>query len=490
MRDPAAALASESYVRMMRPAIAVLTAVLFALLASGGASRPVHAQATPDTMAFTIEEAIVHALDVSPEVGVERAGQDFAEARRRLALSSRFLTDFTATSAHAVAPGLDIPADNAFPDKALYLNPDVRNDWDDLRPFNRIEVEFTQPLYTWGQLGGSIRAARFGVDVERADVSSTRLDVALRTGQLFYGLLLAEALLRLAEETGAVVDRARDEISRLIDEGAEDVDYADLYQLQITEQEYNRRVVEVTRRRMTARMALARQLFLPEGVVATTANQMLEPIAYELDSLDHYQNLALENRPELAKAAAGLAARSALVEVARSDYFPKLFLAGSARISAAAGRIRQPNPYISDPFIGRSVRAGLGLRQTLNFAQTRARVDQAEAERNEVAYQQTAARQLVLFEVEEAYNNVIIARSALDSQSESLRLSKEWLQTESINFDLDLGDTENLVDAVRTNLELEASYFDAVNRYNVSILRLLASAGVLDDVVISGTLVE
>ncbi len=447
-------------------------------------------QAQPDTVALDLQRAIVSALDVSPEVGAEEAGAAFARARRRFAHSSRFLTEISATTAHSVAPGLDIPADNAFPNRALYLNPDVRNDWGDLRPFNRIELELTQPIYTWGELGQSIRAARFGVGVEEADVASTELEVALRTGQLYFGLQLAEALTRLAEEMGSVVERARDEISRLIDEGAEDVDYADLYQLQITEQEYYRRVVEVNRRRMTAEMALSRQLFLPEGTIAGTGGAQLEPMEFTRDTLTTYLEQALRHRPELAKADAGLAARTALVQVARSDYYPKLFLAASARLSLAEGRIRQPNPYISDPFVGRSVRAGVGLRQKLNFAQTKARVEQAEAEREEVVHQQSAARQLVQFEVEEAYNNLVIAEAALEAQRESLRLSKEWLHTETVNIDLGHGDTENLVDAVRTNLELEASYYDSVNRYNVAVLRLLAAAGTLTQTVRSGTLVE
>ena len=465
--------------------VCCLTLVLI-LFADG----PARAQATPDTLSLDIEQAIQQALDASPEVGAERATVDFANARRRLALASRFFTEFTATTAHSVAPGLDIPADNTFPDKALYLNPDVRNDWEDLRPFNRIEFELTQPIYTWGQLGGSIRAARHGVGVEEAEVNLTEQDVALRTGQLYFGLQLTEALLRLTEEMGDVVERARREITRLLDEGAEDVDYADLYQLQITEQEYNRRVVEVAHRRLTAERALSRQLMLPNGTVAGTGRRVLMPLDFQRDSLENYLELGLQNRPELAQATAGIAARSALVEVARSDYYPKLFMVASGRISLAEGRIRQPNPYISDPYVGRAFRAGFGLRQALNFAQTRARVDQAEAEREEVVQQMQAAEQLVQFEIEEAYNNLIIAEAALEAQNESLRLSNEWLQTESINFDLGLGDTENLVDAVRTNLELEVAYFDAVNRYNVSVLRLLNASGILTRVVGSGTLVE
>ena len=443
-----------------------------------------------DTVSLDVGEAIMRALEVSPEVATNVAQRAFAEARRQEARASRFLTEFQATTAHATAPGLEIPEDNPFPDDALYLNPDVRNDWDDLRPFNRLEFEALQPIWTWGQLSGSIRAAGYGVAVEEAAVEEQANTVALRTGELYYGVLLARALSDLTEEAGSIVAQAQGEVQRMIDEGDPNVDEADLYQVRLTQQEYNRRVVEVEQRLETARIALIRQLFLPERSVIVPEDALLEPVPFTRDSLDVYMTLALANRPELDRAEAGLAARSALVDVARSDYYPKLFLQVSGRYSFAAGRERQPNPYVGDPFVGRSVRAGVGVRQDLNFFQTQARVEQAQAERNEVRYQQEAAQQLILFQVEEAYRNVIIAEAAVQAQDEALTISRNWLRSEQVNFDLELGDTENLVEAVRANLELQATYYDAVQRYNVAVLRLFQATGTLTERAQGGMFVE
>lgn len=433
-----------------------------------------------DTVRLGVWQAIQRALEVSPEVDAVRAQFDFAEARHDLALASRFATEFNLQTAHAVAPGLkNVP--EGVPTDEYYLYPDVRNDWEDIRPFNRFETSLIQPIYTWGQLGGSIRAARHGMNVEQASVEEKQLEVALRTGQLYYGMLLAEQLSRLTEQAGDVVDQAQSEIQRLLDEGAEDVDDADLFQVRITEQEFIRRVVEVQQSLQTAHSAIKRQLFLPDDAIVLPEDVILEPIAFELDSLEVYQALGLANRPEIQQATAGLEARESLVRVAQSDYYPKLFLAVESRITLSEGRFRQPNPYVSDPFRGRSLRAGFGFRLPLNFAQTRARVEQSEAERNEVQHQLTAARQLVLFEVEEAYRNVITARAAVEAQDEALTISRDWLRTEQINFDLDLGDTENLVQAVQTSLELEAGYYEQVRRYNVAVLRLMAATGTLVD---------
>jgi len=175
--------------------------------------------------------------------------------------------------------------------------------------------------------------------------------------------------------------------------------------------------------------------------------------------------------------------------VARSDYFPKLFLGLSGKWSYAADRERQRNPYVSDPFLSRSVKAGFGIRQNLNFNQTKAKVQQAEAEVSEVRFQRDAARQLVLFEVEEAYRNVLITRKAVEAREAQLLISKDWLRTEQVDFDLDLGDTENLVKAVRDNLSIRAQRHEAVYKYNQAIMRLYAATGTLIQELQAGTLI-
>lgn len=441
----------------------------------------------PDTLRVRLDSAVRSALDESPQVAAVAARRDYAAARARLARASRYLTEFSLTSAHAPAPGLDNP--NGTPTDRLFLDPDVRNDWSSLRPFNEVEIGFLQPLHTWGELRGNIRAATNAIGVEEAALREQERDVAMQTAELYYGLLLAEALQVVARDAGDVVEQAREEIDRLLQEGAPDVDDADLFQVLITEQEFKGLVVEIDERRRTARAALRRQMFLPDDVVVVADEVILSPIRIEPLDLARYQEHALANRPELDRATAGLEARQALVTVARSAYYPKIFLGGRFRAAGTAGRYNQPNPFHSDRLRGTSVEAGIGIRLGLSFHQTKARVEQARAQAREVGFQLDGLRQLILFEVEEAYRSLTSARAALTSAQEAYRLSKEWLQMETVNFDLELGDTENLVKAVRANLDLQAKEYQAIYEYNLAVLKLLRSCGILRKTIDSGTFV-
>jgi len=444
------------------------------------------AQPASDTLVLDVQDAIRRALDGSPEVAIESAGRDFAAARMRQANAARYLTEFHVTTGHAVAPGLERHG-SPFPDDALYLDPDVRNDWTNTRPYNEITAELLQPLFTWGELGGQIRAATAAVDVEAARVDAKASEVGLRAGELYYGLGLARALGGIAEETDAALRTARAELQALLDDGDPSVSDADLFQLRLFEQEVARRAAEVEQQEALAASALARQLLRPGAPVRTGR---LEPIPFERGSLADYQALALRHRSELRQAAAGVRAREALVAVARSDYYPKLFLGGTARARYAAGRTQQSNPFVSDSYVGSSVRFGLGVRQNLTFLQTRAKVEQAEAEAAEVRFQREAAEQLVLFEVEEAYRRLAIAEAALAARTEAVAIAGEWLRSEQINFDLGLGDVDDLIGAVRADLEGRAARFDAVRAYNVAVLRLLHATGLLTERARLGTLFD
>ena len=302
---------------------------------------------------------------------------------------------------------------------------------------------------------------------------------SLRAASLYYDVLLTNELYRLTDRAGEVVRMAMQEINRLLEEGDPDVDDADRYQVLITEQEYARRVVQVTQERQTVRTALRRQLMAADSIIIVPVRDTLEPLTFILESLLTYQQKARMYRPEILQAQAGMAATDALIRVARADYYPQAVFGLTLSASGASNRYRQPNPYISDGFRRTSARTGFGLIQKLNFRQTRARVAQAQAQYASAGHLAVAAEQLVLAEVEQAWRRVITEEAALAAEDSSLAISKEWLRVEQINFDLDLGDTENLVKAVQTNLESEARYYEAIRRYNMAILELLAAAGLL-----------
>jgi outer membrane protein TolC len=119
--------------------------------------------------------------------------------------------------------------------------------------------------------------------------------------------------------------------------------------------------------------------------------------------------------------------------VEQSNYYPKIGV--QASLSQSITLPERPNPdnaFVGDSFMGTGTQTGIGIQQNLNFGQTTAKVEQAKAELEEVEHQQTAARQLVQFEVEEAFRNLVVAKTAFESRDRSTTISGEWLRTDGL----------------------------------------------------------
>jgi len=469
-----------------RSADRYLVAVLFLFL--HGTTIAQNNRFDADTVSVSLMEATERAVEVSPEMSASYSDTKKAEALHQFAKANRFLSDFELTSAFSTAPAISNP--NNSPTDQLYLDPDVRNDWENSSLFTRVEINAIQPVYTWGQVTGNIRAAEYGVEVKEEAVRATSQRVVGRAAEMYYNLLLTEAIFRITESAGNEVDAAEDKIAELLEAGEEGIDEADLFDVKITKQEFLLGVVAVEQQMQTAAAALSRQMILPEGTIVRTVAPVLKTVDFELMPLEHYQALARAYRAELAQVTAGLMARTELVGVAKSEYFPKLFIAANATYSYAANRFRQSNPYVGDPLLARSIRAGVGIRQKLNFSQTRAQVERAQYEEAILQSQGEALYQVILFEVEAAYRNVLITEAAVTANAEALRLSKNWLRSEQVNFDLGIGDSQNLVRVVKRNLETLLQDFRARFAYNVAVLRLLASTGTLEASLENGIFVE
>ncbi len=383
-----------------------------------------------------------------------------------------------------------MPENSPYPREALYLDPGVRNDWKHLRPYNRVDIELLQPLLTWGEVAGTLDAARYGAQSDAAAVDVQRTATALRFAETYYGLVLARHLDGLARETGRLIGGARRQMEALVAEGDSTISSSDVYELRLAEVEQRRQAAELAERLATARTGAARQLLLPDGTPFAPADSVLAPIPFVRDSLSVYVTLAGAQRPEVRQAEAGIRARDAQVRVARSNQYPKLGFGLSVAYGGAYGRYNPPTPYIGDALITKQVLPGLGLRQNLAFGQTRARIQQAEAQAREVRFLAEGARQLVAFEAEEAYRTLASAASNLASAEEAQTIAREWALQAGIDFDLGLASARDLVRATRARLEADAAWADRVYRYNVAVVRLLGRTGGLAAVAQRGTLVD
>lgn len=422
------------------------------------------AGAAQDATAYTLADLVDRALQHSAEV---------AESEWRLEGAR---SQVTRARAAAVLPRLRLESYGGLVPDAKGDFGSVTSDTTGLRPlgpFARAQLEFAQPLYTFGQLSSLRRAAESGQDVESARLAERRLQVAHEVKEYYYGLLVAEDLLDLAR-------RLSDELAEWesrVDPTDPDVPVSIPYKLQLARLELDRRARELEGRVRLARGALAWKTGLPEDAPLVLAAAGLAPEPAAVPPLDSLYALALRRRPDWRQLRCGIAARQAQTDAARSAYYPQLFVAGGLRYAVAPNRTDQHNPFVKDEYNYFNGAVVLGLRQSFEWGLLRADLQKARSELYELKARERTAVQGIRLDVRRAHDKFRQAQHHLQAAREARGLGREWLQIAREEYELDPGQLKELISAFETLAGLEQEYREAVYEFNLKLARLERAVG-------------
>jgi outer membrane protein len=83
----------------------------------------------------------------------------------------------------------------------------------------------------------------------------------------------------------------------------------------------------------------------------------------------------------------------------------------------------------------------------------------------------------VMLEVHEKYRDAAIAQSKYEGSIEALKITKEWLRMEQLDYDFGIGDVRDVVDALKQELELRIEEKQTVFDYIISLANLNKATG-------------
>lgn len=341
-------------------------------------------------------------------------------------------------------------------------------------PFARLQLEFAQPLFTFGHLRHQTRAARANVDVERAALADTRLELALEVRKLYYAILLGQ-------EVSALIDRVQDTIDDKLREVDEEqvLSLADLYRLRLALLELDMQRDRVARQLELARSALTWQAGLPPDRPPELGDVRLEPVDAQIPVVSVLEGQAFASRPDWRRLQAGIQARQAQEDMARSAYLPRFYLAGGVRYAVAPGRTNQRNPFVVDNFNYRSAGAFLLVQQSFEWKLLGADRDQARARLMALKATEQGAVEGIRLDVQRSYTAYREAADHLEYSQQARRLGRQWLQEALDDYDFDPQTLDDLVTAFRTHAQLEQDYLSAVHDYNITVAELARTTGTI-----------
>lgn len=420
-----------------------------------------------ETTVYGLPDLIARALQHNPSVQQERWKTEQARADFTQARAARFLPHLRLESAGGLVPDAEGDVFNPPSDTT-----GVRG----LGPYGRAELEFVQPLYTFGLLSDMSDAAAASVKVAEAGRADVELKASLEIKELYYGLLLARELETLASKLSSELKQRQEEV---------DLDDPSLplstgYKLKLASLELDSRLREVRKKSQLARATLAWRCAIPDEENWQPQAEHLVQDSTRVPSLDSLIAVAAVQRPEWRQLNAGINARRSLESAATAAFYPQFFLAGGWHYGIAPNRTDQHNPFVVDDFNFSGLGMFIGMRQSFEWGLLNAKRDKARAQLLELQSQEQATAEGIRLDVSRAHADFAEAKAGLESSHEGRRLGRQWvnLAREEYEFTEEAEDLKALVSAFEGFAETEQAYHQAVYNHNVTLARLERAVGV------------
>ena len=337
----------------------------------------------------------------------------------------------------------------------------------------RMSLHLDQPLFTGFRLTETYKLADLGLKVAVSGEQLARLEITFQTVRAYYNFLMMLKLQRVAD--AAVTQLA----SHLHDSEQffknEIIPLNDLLESK----------VYLANAQQDARIA-ASQTRISRMVLATIIKEPLLLRFNVEDSPDmvamtsNVESLtlqALEMRPELQQANYNLEASKKHITLAKSAYFPSIFL--SATHNRYGGDPLVDGHGLSDLQDSRESMIGVYASWELfAWGQTKHEVSRAAAASRESNQSLTGVMDEIKLEVQDNFINALTAFENIATAQIAVEQAKENLRMTELRYKNQISTNTNVLDARTLLTDTETKYYQAVYDYNIRLAGLARAVGV------------
>jgi outer membrane protein TolC len=327
-----------------------------------------------------------------------------------------------------------------------------------------IDVQGILPLWTFGKISAGKEAGKHYVYATEALLQRAKDQAAFDVARAYWGWQTARDADASAQKIRDKLTDAQKTTAQLLAERSPQVRKSDSLKLDYLAEEIETAHAKAAKNRDLAMTALRLLTGTPPDQQLEIVQQAL-PDPPDVPNADEVLRKALDRRPETHAAREGVAARSALVDLARARLYPDIGLAFGARFTDTSNASNPSDPFITNPYHESSGYIVLGLQGTFDVPQKLARLRQAEADLREAIAVQVGAEQLVRLEVQQAMGDLIEAGLRWKRYSNQTTIGRQLATQSSVAFDTGLGEARDLLEDTllyaRADGERLSALFDA-----------------------------
>ena len=407
-----------------------------------------------------------------PTLAETRFSTDAKKNKISAIKSSAILSKFEISMMVGPAPGLEETVDDWG---------DTVDTWDfsKMGPFFGTEVKAVQPL-NYGQYEVGKKAAEADLRQQEMSVVGIENEKGVELQTYYYNYLLAQEMLKIAQDAKIQVDKAYEKLEDALDEDDPKVSQMDLLDIKANMHTIDEGLIDartgISQVNLAIRFALnleAGDTFIPIDTVLSMRNDFFP-------SLEEAKQITIQYHPDLKRLAAGMEARGYQMDLAEAKLSPEFFLMGEfTYVKSWAGNRQaiQKDAFSQDAVNEIAGTVGFGMRYKLNFWDSWESYKVARSEYRALKLKDNYAADGICLRVEEQYIKVSAQKEKVESLRASLRASEAILKGAAIQYDLDPSETGKLVSAYKQNVNLQKDYYFAVCKYNIAFAELMSRMG-------------
>ncbi len=419
-----------------------------------------------DTVRVAMQEFIERGLENSGQIDAARQNVSMAENQINQVQDQRYIPSFTLRTMHGLVPKAE--TDPEVPDTFL-------DDLSNLSVSTEANLELIQPVYTWGALRNAVEASRSAAEAAQSQFQIQKNEIEVRLYELYQSYLLSMEVERLLDQAQNQIDRVESTLEDSTGQ-ASDIDQSDLFKFRVFKKEFAARAAEVQQNTAYIQRIWNYVLRADEETVYMPEERFLDPVQNEIRTFSYYKNRAVSERPEIRALEAGIDAAEHGLEATKSQQYPALF------VGLSGTYLNTPNPPLGNytfrlndnNFATGGI--GIGFRQNLDFFGHRYDVQKSRIQRRKAQFSKQAATDGIILQINENYKNANTTKIKIEKTDEALTTTKQWVRQEQLDYDFDMGDPKDLIDAIKKELELELQYKQLIFNFNKDMAELFKSA--------------
>ena len=329
-------------------------------------------------------------------------------------------------------------------------------------------LNLTQPIFAWGRYYYGYQAAKLNYQAIEQDVNAAYNQLRLDVSEAFYGALIAQEFVRVAEQSVRLVEKQLGIAETSLKAGAA-TDF-DVLRAKVQLANAKSQLVRAENAAITATDAYKTVLNIPfsEDVSFQGTLEIPEKQQMLSSNLDTLIEQALKNRPEVHRTHFSEDAARKQVDVAKTRRLPDFGFFTNYQISQNE-RLTQMNRIWS-----------LGFQINIpifdGFA-TSAAIEQSESVLKQAQLGGAQLKSGVEFEVRNAYLNLLGAETRIEVQRESVAQAQESVRIANLQFQNGIITTVALTDTQLALAQAEVNRLQAYHDYVVGLARLEKAIG-------------